>query len=254
MQGLTSLQMRLDRVRFARTCGIEPDPWQALMLRSTHPRLIANCHRQSGKSTIAALIALHVALFQARSLTLLLSPTLRQSSELFKKVQTAYTSLDRPVRVTAESALRVEFANHSRVISLPGESDTIRGYSAPDLVVVDETARVDPAMLAAIRPMLAISRGRLMFLSTPDGMDPVFWQAWQSEEEDWERYMVTAVECPRITPAFLAQERRTQPEAVFAAEYLCEFRLSSGSLFRQEDIDNAFSDDLVEWKFEGINA
>jgi len=246
--------MRLDRVRFARACGLDaPDPWQGLMLRSTHPRVIANCHRQSGKSTVAALVALHQALFTPSSLALLLSPTLRQSSELFRKCMAAYSRLDRPVRVRAESALRLELVNGSRIISLPGESDNVRGYSRPDVVVLDEAARVDPALLAAIRPMLAISRGRLMFLSTPDGMDPVFWEAWQSEGEDWERYMVTAVECPRITPAFLAQERRTLPAAVFAAEYLCEFRVSSSNLFRPEDVDAAFTDELQEMIFEGLN-
>ncbi len=132
MQGLTSLQMRLDRVRFARACGLDaPDPWQGLMLRSTHPRVIANCHRQSGKSTVAALVALHQALFTPSSLALLLSPTLRQSSELFRKCMAAYSRLDRPVRVRAESALRLELVNGSRIISLPGESDNVRGYSRP---------------------------------------------------------------------------------------------------------------------------
>jgi Terminase large subunit, T4likevirus-type, N-terminal len=247
------LAMRYDPAELARACGIEPDDWQAVMLRSLALRLIANCHRQSGKSTIAALIALHVALFQAASLTLLLSPTLRQSGELFKKVQWAYNRLGRPIRATAETALTLTLEQGSRVVSLPGEGDTVRGYSAPDLVILDEASRVNPAMLAAIRPMLAVSGGRLLFLSTPDGMDPVFWEAWQSEEEDWERYQITAPECPRISPSFLAQERRTLPEAVFAQEYLCEFRLSSGALFREEDINRAFSADLEEWIFPGIN-
>ena len=36
----------------------EPDPWQAQFLRSRHQRIILNCSRQSGKSTITAILAL----------------------------------------------------------------------------------------------------------------------------------------------------------------------------------------------------
>jgi phage terminase large subunit-like protein len=48
--------------------------------------LLLNCCRQSGKSTIAALLALHRAVFYPDGLILLVSPSLRQSSELFRKI------------------------------------------------------------------------------------------------------------------------------------------------------------------------
>lgn len=71
------LRLALDRVAFARACGIEPDDWQEELLRSTSDRILLNCSRQSGKSTMAGIIALHRALYHPNSLILCLAPALR---------------------------------------------------------------------------------------------------------------------------------------------------------------------------------
>src|ERR1041385_3529691 len=75
----------LAAVQLARNAGIEPDPWQRDFLLSNERAILLNCSRQSGKSTMAAVKAVHGALYEPRSLTLLLSPGLRQSGELFAK-------------------------------------------------------------------------------------------------------------------------------------------------------------------------
>jgi len=107
------------------------DPWQASVLTSSADRQLLLCCRQSGKSSTCACLALHVAMSQPGSLTLLLSPSLRQSQELFKKVQDAYRTLGYPAPLLAESALRYELDNGSRIIALPGTEGNIRGYSDP---------------------------------------------------------------------------------------------------------------------------
>jgi hypothetical protein len=81
------LALGLDPVRLAERCGLEPDPWQADVLRSASPRMLLNCSRQSGKSTTVALLSLHTALYRPGSLCLVLSPTLRQSGELFRRAK-----------------------------------------------------------------------------------------------------------------------------------------------------------------------
>jgi phage terminase large subunit-like protein len=80
------LKLALDRCAFTRALGLEPDPWQRDLLRSTSDRVLLNCSRQSGKSTMTAVIALHRALYHPGSLILCLAPALRQSQELFGKV------------------------------------------------------------------------------------------------------------------------------------------------------------------------
>ena len=70
------LMLALSREAFARTLGIEPDGWQRDLLASSSDRVLLNCSRQSGKSTMAAVCALHKALHHPNSLILCLAPAL----------------------------------------------------------------------------------------------------------------------------------------------------------------------------------
>jgi hypothetical protein len=73
------------------------------------------------------------------------------------------------LRRLGEPSLRLELENGSRIVSLPGKQDTVRGFSGVRLLVVDEAARVPGELYFAVRPMLAVSGGRLLALSTPFG-------------------------------------------------------------------------------------
>src|ERR671917_48173 len=163
------LRLALDRVSFAEKLGIVPDAWQEDLLRSTSDRVLLNCCRQSGKSTMSGVIALHRALYHPGSLILCLAPALRQSQELFGKVAGFYRDLGRPVSPLGERKLSLELENGSRIVTLPGSEKTVRGFSGAGLLLVDEAARVDDQLYFAIRPMLAASGGALMMLSTPHG-------------------------------------------------------------------------------------
>jgi hypothetical protein len=61
--GVAELRYALDRVSFAESLGLNPDDWQRDLLRSTSNRILLNCSRQSGKSTMAGVVALHRALY-----------------------------------------------------------------------------------------------------------------------------------------------------------------------------------------------
>ena len=86
MEVASDLALWLDRVAFAEKLGIVPDACQEQLLRSSSDRVLLNCCRQSGKSTISAVLGLHRALYSPGSLVLCLAPALRQSQELFGKV------------------------------------------------------------------------------------------------------------------------------------------------------------------------
>src|SRR5207249_8810164 len=123
-----------------------------------------------------------------------------------------------PVPARKRTELQLHLVNRSRIIALPESERTIRGYSGARLLVVDEAARVDDGLYRSVRPMLAVSRGRLLALSTPFGRRGWFFDAWEGAE-DWQRLKITADQCPRITPEFLAEERRALGERWFAQEY-----------------------------------
>jgi Terminase large subunit, T4likevirus-type, N-terminal len=242
----TDLAMALDRVAFARAAGIEPDRWQEDLLRSTATRVLLNCARQSGKSTVAGVLAVHAALYEPSSLVLLFSPTLRQSSELFKRCLSFYRAAGRPVSLESETALTLTLENGSRIISLPGKEHAVRGFSAVRLLVVDEAARVPDDLYASVRPMLAVSGGTLIALSTPFGTRGWWYEAWHSAEP-WERYEVPATEVPRIGPAFLEEERRTLGSWWFEQEYMCRFLDAQTQAFTREEVDKAFAEEVEAW-------
>jgi phage terminase large subunit-like protein len=221
------------------TLGITPDNWQADVLCSTRDRLLLNCSRQAGKSTTSATLALYTALYRPRSLTLLISPSLRQSAELFRKVTNLLEQLPSPPVLVEDNKLSLTTDRGSRIVSLPSSGATIRGFSAVDLLIEDEAAYVPDELYYAVRPMLAVSGGRLVLMSTPNGKAGHFWQAWDSGD-DWQRVMVPATDVPRIPVAFLDEERRALGERRYRQEYLCEFVDEiEGALWRRAWIDAA---------------
>jgi hypothetical protein len=192
-------------------------------------------------------------LFGPPALVLVLSPSQRQSGELFRKVLDLFGALERPMGVTAESALRLELANGSRVVALPGDEKNIRCFSGVALLVIDEAARVADALYYAVRPMLAVSQGQLVALSTPFGKRGWFHDEWHGEGA-WERVKITASECPRIPAGFLAEERRALGERWFRQEYECSFEDTVAAVFAYEDIQAALSSEVQPWFAEEAHS
>ena len=225
------LAMALDPALVFTSLGHKTDPWQANFLRSKHPRLLLNCCRQAGKSTVTAALAMHQAIFAPGSLILLLSRSQRQAGELFRKVTEIYLALERPVKSIAQSALRLELSNGSRIVALPGKEANIRAFSNVKLLVIDEAARVPDDLYRSVRPMLAVSEGRMVLLSTPFGRRGFFWDEWKDSQSSFEKIRITAQQCPRITPIFLNEELRTQGNSWYLQEYFCSFESLEGVVY-----------------------
>ena len=221
--------------------GMSPDGWQKSVLVSAARRMLMLCARQTGKTTVTAVLALHVAMSEPRALVLLLSPSLRQSGELFRSVVAIYRRLGKPLATRRESALQMELENGSRVVSLPDSEATIRGFSGVNMLVIDEAARVSDALYYTVRPMLAVSGGRLVALSTPFGKGGWFYREWEGGGEGWERVKITADECPRITPEFLAEEKYSMGSLWFDQEYRCIFVDAAMQFFPGHLVEAAFA-------------
>lgn len=236
----STIATALDPSRLFAAAGLgQPDPWQTEILTDPWERAALLCSRQSGKSTVAAAVAEHAAVYRAGADVLILSPSQRQSKETFGKVWDFYRATGEPGTVEKKSELRLRLANGSRILALPGKEETIRGFSDVDLLLVDEAAMVPDDLYYTIRPMLAVSGGRLLALTTPKGKRGWFYEEWTGDG-DWKRVKVTARDCPRLSEEYLRQERASMGERWFRQEYLAEFVDLSGSLFRREDIDAAF--------------
>jgi Terminase large subunit, T4likevirus-type, N-terminal len=237
------LQLALDPARLLRRWGFEPEEWQEDLLRSRPHRALLCCCRQAGKSSAAAASAVHEALYNPGGLSLMLAPAQRQSSELLRKARSLLTIVAPSVEFKADSMHTLELATGSRILSLPSREDTIRGYSNVALLIFDEAAWIDDDLYVATRPMLAVSGGRILALSTPNGQRGWFHREW-TDGRDWSRTRITASNCPRISASFLAEERRTMSAAAYASEYDCEFTDAIDSVFFYAHIRAAIDPDL----------
>jgi hypothetical protein len=233
-----------DKVAFAREAlGLVLDEWQARVLQSPSPRKLLNISRQGGKSTISAVLGLHESIYIPDSLTVILSPSQRQSGELFRKVTRFRERLPFTLDLIEDNRLSMTVRGGGRVISLPSSEATVRGFSGVTLLIGDEAARIPNNLYLATRPMLATSNGTLILMSTPFGKRGFFWKAWDSETM-WHKEEVTAAMIPRITPEFLAEEESLMPKNWFLQEYFCQFLESTDSVFGYDDVMNALDDNL----------
>ena len=234
-----------DAARFARErLEFVPDAAQAGVLRSGIQRGLLNCTRQWGKSTIASIMAVHRAYFHDESLTIVVSPSARQSGEFLRKAKRFARRLGVGARGDGDNEISLLMPNGSRIVGLPGSEATVRGFSSVSLMLVDEAARVSDELYRAVRPFLAVANGDLWLMSTPFGKRGFFWEEWANGGTQWERFAVKGTECPRIPAAFLEDEKRTMGERWFRQEYLCEFVDVNDSLFDRDVIERAFSDEV----------
>src|SRR5258708_2982243 len=237
------LSHSLNAPLFAREkLGLQPDAIQKKILRLTARRVLLNCTRQWGKSTIAAVKAGHRARFEPGGLTVVLSPSARQSGEFLRKAAGGGRERGggargegdnemsppcspesggggcwgrRGARGDGENEIWLVFRNESGSVGLPGTECTVRGFSAVSLMVIDEAARVPEELYNSVTPMLAIGNGDLWLMSTPYGRRGFFWETWAHGGTRWERFSVPATECPRISREFLAGERAALGERWF---------------------------------------
>jgi hypothetical protein len=221
-----------------RGAGLEPDSWQCEFLVEDHPRSLLLAARQSGKSQTVACKVLHKALTKPRTFVLLLSPSLRQSGELFReRLLPLWLAAGQPLKLKNPTQLELRLANGSRIISLPESEGTIRGFSGVTDLVIDEAARVADELYRTVRPMLAVRKGSLIALTTPFGQRGWFYEEWASQRS-WHRVKIVASECPRLDKDFLEQERASMGEVWCRQEYECQFGALFGALWPEERFNN----------------
>jgi len=230
-------------VEFAESrLGFRPDAKQRELLGSGARRVMVNCTRQWGKSTVAALLAVHRAYFQAKSLVVVACPTEKQSAELVWKARDLARKVDVRQRGDGSNRISLRFPNGSRIVGIPGREATLRGYSAVSLLIIDEASRVEDSVYKALRTMLAVGKGDVWLLSTPFGKRGFFYENWVEGGEEWIRVEAPATECERISEEFLDEERRQLGNAWFRQEYLCEFVDDDRQVFGRDLVMGALED------------
>jgi hypothetical protein len=207
-------------------------------------RGIVNCCRQWGKTTVVGARAFHHALYTPKSLTLIVAPSARQSSEFILKLEEFALMMNIKPRGDGHNENSLKLPNGSRIVGLPANKDTSRGFSRVSLLLVDEASRVEDNLFNAIVPSTAAHEDPTIWLmSTPNGRQGFFYRFWFNQESAYTRISVPATECPRIKPGYLEEQRLLMPERDFRQEYLCEFHEPNDAVFSMDLLSRCMVDD-----------
>ena len=250
----TELRHMVDRVAFAReVLEFEPEPLQIDALRSWSRRIIFNCNRQFGKSTVCAIRALHRAWVWPGSLVLLVSRAHAQSGGVAMKIRDFLPILgltSRQVRGDGVNRISIKFPNGSRIVALPGGQKPTRSHSSAAMVIIDEAAMVADPVHDAVTPTLARTNGELILASTPMGKRGAFYRAWMYGGDGWLRVFgpVDELRPGKFSSKFLKEERAQRGEDRFAQEYLCEFLDMDSHMFGEDSLQEVFRQDVESWE------
>jgi hypothetical protein len=245
----TDLIVSLDPVTLAALAGYRLDPWQREAVRSEADQQLILAPRQSGKTLVSAVRAAHELLANPGALVLLVAPATRQAGELYRTARQFLEAVP-GVSLVQRSALSLELGTGSRLVVIPGDTAdarTTRGFSAVRLLIIDEAARVRDDVYYSLRPVVAVSRGKILLLSTPAGQRGAFFKEATSGSPDWHRVRVSTAECPRLDPQWLAAERERIGRWWYAQEYgtpYPQFLDAETALYATADIEACISIDV----------
>ena len=229
----------LTPVEILRMADMEPDPWQTEVLGYQGDRLLLNCSRQSGKSTVAAAKSVGMLTAKPGAQVLMTAPSQRQSGELFRAASNLVVASGMEMNPEAWNKSTIELPDGGRIMAVPGTEQTIRGIPALDLLVIDEASRVFDELMVAVRPMIATTGGTIMALSTPAGQKGWFFEAAEGGSRGrWAYWKITADMCPRIKQDHLDEALEEMGQALFEQEYFCRFLLGDRQVFSLGAIDS----------------
>jgi hypothetical protein len=227
-------------VLFAEAFGSEAHDWQRDYLRETR-NTVTFKGRQVGASQAAAGKAIHSCEYHPNTNAVIVSPTLKQSTEITTKARVGLYALG--IRLIQDSASVIRLANGSRIVSLPGTAKSVRGWTAR-LLILDEAAYIEPETFTAARALVATG-GQMMVQSTPAEEVGDFFEMVTNPPPNWRLFNVPSESVPTISREFLDSERRAMTPDEFAREYECAFGKAGASLFSLQRINDLVLQEAV---------
>ena len=218
----------------------EPYPYQEAILEDRSPRRLILKARQTGISNVVAIEALHKAITRPDSTELFVSRNQDAASGLIRYCQHTLNGLRSAPPTVRENQSELEFANGSRIVSLPSSPSTGRSFAATD-AYLDEFAFATYGDLIYESVIGTISTGgRLTVLSTPNGRANLFFRLWSGlEGGEWSRHAIRWSDCPRYDEAWSARMRASMTRQAFAQEFDLDFASSGDAVFEADDLDAA---------------
>ena len=215
------------------------DEWQEEVLK-TSGNIVLRSGRQVGKSFIIAIKAAQYAVNHPKKNILVIASVERQALLLFEKILSHLHNTNKKMIKRGKdrpTKHKLMLTNGSIIHCLPtGLSGYgIRGFTI-DLLIADEAAFIPEEVWTAVTPMLAITRGHIILLSTPFGKGGYFYRCFN--DESFTSFHISSEDCPRKNQEFLDQEKKRMSTLQYAQEYLGEF---------VDELRQFFSLDLINY-------
>jgi hypothetical protein len=200
------------------------DRWQEDVLNGKGNQCIRS-GRQSGKSTVISKKAAAFACSHSKKTIMVIASVERQALLLFEKILAEIYDTKKHLICKGSkkpTKHKIILTNGSTIYCLPtGLSGYgIRGYTI-DLLIADEAAFIPEEVWTAVTPMLAVTKGDIILLSTPFGKGGYFFRCFN--DSTFTSFHVSSEDCTRISKEFLGQERKRMTAVQYAQEYLGEF-------------------------------
>lgn len=206
------------------------DPWQKKYIEAEGDCFL-QCARQSGKTAAASIKFGRRAANNPKQIILMLAYTEKQAYALFFKTLMYLKACHSDMLILKGDKKPtkhiIHLKNDSMIMcyaaGLTGEG--IRTFTVTSLVI-DEAAPMAREVFIATTPMLSITKGTLDIISTPRGKSGYFYECSDqcpNVKDNFERFYVTAADCPRHSKEFLDGERKTMTKLEFAQEYEAQF-------------------------------
>jgi hypothetical protein len=233
---------------FARVvCGAELWAHQREVAESPARYRVVCSGRQSGKSRLLAVLALHQAFSRAGCLVLIVSAGEVAATRLLAECSALAGSALLAGSVKDELKGSLSLSNGSQILSVPASAKQVRGWSA-SLLIVDEAGFLDQSLWQASEPVVIARPGsRVVLTSTPWGSGEHFFRAlWRRGMDDPDGRVAgwhwPSSISPLVDAGLLEEIRGREPADYFAREYMAEWPDASGSFFSEEEISGAVAD------------
>ena len=223
------------------------DKWQQDVLEHDG-NITIRSGRQVGKSEVISEKAILFALKHPNTVSMVIAASQRQSSLLFEKIRGKLDVMEiKGKKIYAEkpTLTKIILKNGSKIYSLPAGRTGyfIRGLTI-DLLIADEAAYIPETVWTAVTPMMAVSKGKTILISTPFGKGGYYYNSFT--DQDFKRFHVSSEDCKRIPKTFLRKERDRMTKAEYRQEYQGEFTDEWNQFFPTDLIKKSMT--FIEWE------
>lgn len=204
---------------------------RAIYLHPARFQVVA-CGRRFGK-TVMGKVIIAEEIIKNGGEAWYVAPQYKMSTTIWRELLETFKPLAKWISAQERT---IELRNGGKLVVWAGDTshDSMRG-GAPNVVVVDEAAMLKDGSLwfGVLMPALSDHAGKAYFLSTPRGRN-WFYELYRNEVmfKDYKSWRFSSYCNPYINPKVIDSAKLSTPDKFFQQEYMAEFMLDAGDVFR----------------------